>query len=242
VEGTRSGRLRRSCRHRGGDRPGRATTPRVQPRGDPGAAARPPCRGIQDRAGDRRQPQAMTALVPPRGPVLAGIRRRVHQRHLASPHSSSRVARARVVPLLSGRRGMAARRPARARFRPRTAGRAGGDRGHPARAGGCAGLAGPWRLPPPAGDYTTHDVLDDALAVIERAHAAAMIPVGLSHAGWVAIELRRRLGHSRIPASSCSTGCSSQLAGWYRGQQDAGAANWSQRSSRTHDGGAATGG
>jgi pimeloyl-ACP methyl ester carboxylesterase len=45
----------------------------------------------------------------------------------------------------------------------------------------------------PAGDYTTHDVLDDALAVIERAHAAAMIPVGLSHAGWVAIELRRRL-------------------------------------------------
>lgn len=51
----------------------------------------------------------------------------------------------------------------------------------------------------PAGDYGTDDLVDDALAVIDRADAGRVVPVALSHAGWVAIELRRRLGAERVP-------------------------------------------
>lgn len=39
---------------------------------------------------------------------------------------------------------------------------------------------------------------DDALAVIEASRAEQVVPVALSHAGWIAIDLRRRLG-PRIP-------------------------------------------
>ena len=49
-----------------------------------------------------------------------------------------------------------------------------------------------------AGDFTTIDLLQDALAVIEQSGVREVVPVALSHAGWVAIELRRRLG-TRIP-------------------------------------------
>lgn len=51
----------------------------------------------------------------------------------------------------------------------------------------------------PGGDYTTTDLADDALAVAEQAGVRTVVPVGLSHAGWVAIELRRRLGPARVP-------------------------------------------
>ncbi|GIW52791.1 MAG: hypothetical protein KatS3mg081_2146 [Gemmatimonadales bacterium] len=40
--------------------------------------------------------------------------------------------------------------------------------------------------------------MDDALAVIEASRAQEVVPVAMAHAGWVAIELRRRLG-VRIP-------------------------------------------
>lgn len=49
----------------------------------------------------------------------------------------------------------------------------------------------------PLGDFGSNDLVDDALSVIESSGAACIVPVALSHAGWVAIELRRRLG-SRI--------------------------------------------
>lgn len=49
----------------------------------------------------------------------------------------------------------------------------------------------------PAGDFGASDLADDAVAVIEASGAEQVVPVALSHAGWVAIELRRRLG-SRI--------------------------------------------
>jgi pimeloyl-ACP methyl ester carboxylesterase len=42
------------------------------------------------------------------------------------------------------------------------------------------------------------DLADDALAVIEASQADRVVLVAMSHAGWVAIELRRRLG-ARIP-------------------------------------------
>jgi len=51
----------------------------------------------------------------------------------------------------------------------------------------------------PMQDFGNKELLDDALSVIEASSAEAVIPVALSHSGWVAIELRRRLG-SHIPA------------------------------------------
>ncbi|PTU32863.1 alpha/beta fold hydrolase [Stenotrophobium rhamnosiphilum] len=47
-------------------------------------------------------------------------------------------------------------------------------------------------------DFGAAELLADALAVIAASGAKQIIPVAMSHAGWVAIELRRRLG-ARIP-------------------------------------------
>jgi pimeloyl-ACP methyl ester carboxylesterase len=47
-------------------------------------------------------------------------------------------------------------------------------------------------------DFGAAELLRDALAVIDASAARNIIPVAVSHAGWIAIELRRRLGH-RIP-------------------------------------------
>jgi pimeloyl-ACP methyl ester carboxylesterase len=49
-----------------------------------------------------------------------------------------------------------------------------------------------------ADDFTADDLVADALAVIENSGADTVIPVTLSHAGWIALELRRRLG-AHIP-------------------------------------------
>ena len=49
-------------------------------------------------------------------------------------------------------------------------------------------------------DFGTADVVDDALSVLETAGVNRVVPVGLSHAGWAAIEIRRRLGADRVPA------------------------------------------
>lgn len=51
----------------------------------------------------------------------------------------------------------------------------------------------------PPDPATTEQLVEDALAVIEASGAAQVVPVGLAHAGWVAIELRRRLGAVRVP-------------------------------------------
>lgn len=50
----------------------------------------------------------------------------------------------------------------------------------------------------PTDDFGADDLADDALAVIEASQADRVVLVALAHAGWVAIELRRRLG-ARIP-------------------------------------------
>lgn len=47
-------------------------------------------------------------------------------------------------------------------------------------------------------DFGTPELVDDAIAVIEASGAKSIVPVATAHAGWVAIELRRRLG-ARIP-------------------------------------------
>jgi len=51
----------------------------------------------------------------------------------------------------------------------------------------------------PAADFGAAQLVEDALAVIEASGAAQVDIVTLSHAGWVAIEIRRRLGAARIP-------------------------------------------
>lgn len=52
---------------------------------------------------------------------------------------------------------------------------------------------------PNRGDFGESALVDDALAVIHESGAHQVVPVALAHSGWVAIELRRRLG-DRIPA------------------------------------------
>jgi pimeloyl-ACP methyl ester carboxylesterase len=49
----------------------------------------------------------------------------------------------------------------------------------------------------PAADFGESGLVEDALAVIQAGGAHSIVPVALAHSGWVAIELRRRLG-SRI--------------------------------------------
>jgi pimeloyl-ACP methyl ester carboxylesterase len=64
-------------------------------------------------------------------------------------------------------------------------------------------LAVDWRghggSDPAPGDFGIAELTEDALAVITAAKVDRVIPVGLSHAGWVAIELRKRLGADRVP-------------------------------------------
>jgi pimeloyl-ACP methyl ester carboxylesterase len=50
----------------------------------------------------------------------------------------------------------------------------------------------------PSGDFGAADLVQDALAVIAASGARHIIPVATSHAGWIALELRRQLGE-RIP-------------------------------------------
>jgi pimeloyl-ACP methyl ester carboxylesterase len=42
--------------------------------------------------------------------------------------------------------------------------------------------------------FGADELVEDAVAVIEASGACSVVPVALSHAGWIAIELRRRLG------------------------------------------------
>ncbi len=48
-------------------------------------------------------------------------------------------------------------------------------------------------------DFGSAELVDDVLAVIDDAGAGTVVPVSVAHAGWIAIELRRRLGPERIP-------------------------------------------
>lgn len=51
----------------------------------------------------------------------------------------------------------------------------------------------------PADDFGGGDLVDDALSVIGAAGLDRVIPVAQAHAGWVALELRRRLGPEKVP-------------------------------------------
>jgi pimeloyl-ACP methyl ester carboxylesterase len=51
----------------------------------------------------------------------------------------------------------------------------------------------------PTADFDMTGLVEDALAVVHDAKAQTFVPVALAHAGWVALELRRRLA-TRVPA------------------------------------------
>jgi pimeloyl-ACP methyl ester carboxylesterase len=48
-------------------------------------------------------------------------------------------------------------------------------------------------------DFGTSEVVSDAAALLDTLGVQHVVPVALSHAGWAAIELRRRLGAERVP-------------------------------------------
>jgi pimeloyl-ACP methyl ester carboxylesterase len=52
---------------------------------------------------------------------------------------------------------------------------------------------------PASSDFGTAELVEDALSVIEESGVRTVVPVAAAHAGWVAIELRRRLGADRVP-------------------------------------------
>jgi pimeloyl-ACP methyl ester carboxylesterase len=64
-------------------------------------------------------------------------------------------------------------------------------------------LAADWRghgrSQRPDEDFGANDLVADALRVLEQTGVRSAVPVALSHAGWIAIELRRRLGPDRVP-------------------------------------------
>jgi pimeloyl-ACP methyl ester carboxylesterase len=49
------------------------------------------------------------------------------------------------------------------------------------------------------GDFGEEEMVADALGVIEASGVEQVVPVAASHSGWVAIQLRRRLGPERVP-------------------------------------------
>ena len=49
------------------------------------------------------------------------------------------------------------------------------------------------------GEFGQEEMVADALGVIEVSGIEQVVPVAASHSGWVAIELRRRLGAERVP-------------------------------------------
>jgi pimeloyl-ACP methyl ester carboxylesterase len=49
------------------------------------------------------------------------------------------------------------------------------------------------------GDFETERQVQDLVDLVEELRIERVVPVALSHAGWLAIELRRRLGSDRVP-------------------------------------------
>jgi pimeloyl-ACP methyl ester carboxylesterase len=54
--------------------------------------------------------------------------------------------------------------------------------------------------PQPEADFGSADLVQDTLAFVAELGLERVVPVALSHAGWIAVELRRALGAERVPA------------------------------------------
>lgn len=77
------------------------------------------------------------------------------------------------------------------------------DRLHPSHRTMAVDWRGHGDSRPAEGDFGTADLVADAVAVIDASRATSVVPVAVAHAGWVAFELRRRLGPARIPRIVC---------------------------------------
>src|SRR5690349_2706276 len=49
-------------------------------------------------------------------------------------------------------------------------------------------------------DFGFADLIEDTIELVDALEVERFVPVALSHAGWVAVEVRRRLGPDRVPA------------------------------------------
>jgi pimeloyl-ACP methyl ester carboxylesterase len=54
--------------------------------------------------------------------------------------------------------------------------------------------------PPADGDFGSEELAAAVLGLIDELGLDTVVPVALSHAGWIALEIRRRLGSTRVPA------------------------------------------
>src|SRR5690242_13781152 len=61
-------------------------------------------------------------------------------------------------------------------------------------------LPGHGSSPAPAADFGTAHVVEAISLLLDTMGEQPIVPVALSHAGWAALELVRRLGPERIPA------------------------------------------
>lgn len=52
---------------------------------------------------------------------------------------------------------------------------------------------------PATGDFGVEDLIEDAASLIAETGVTRVVPVAAAHAGWVAIELRRRLPDALVP-------------------------------------------
>ena len=52
---------------------------------------------------------------------------------------------------------------------------------------------------PADGDFGLEELVEDCLSVIDEVGIDRVVPTSAAHAGWVGIELRRRLGTGRVP-------------------------------------------
>lgn len=60
-------------------------------------------------------------------------------------------------------------------------------------------LRGQGELATDTDDFDSSTQVDDLVAVLEARDIERVVPVALAHAGWLAVELRRRLGSDRVP-------------------------------------------
>ncbi|MDT4912445.1 MAG: hypothetical protein QOC66_1573 [Pseudonocardiales bacterium] len=56
------------------------------------------------------------------------------------------------------------------------------------------------RTPDPGTDFGAAELVSRTVELADELELEAFVPVALSHAGWVGLELRRRLGADRVPA------------------------------------------
>ena len=66
-----------------------------------------------------------------------------------------------------------------------------------------ADLRGQGELAGDSADFDSSAQVDDLVGLLDQRGVDRVVPVALAHAGWLAVELRRRLGAARVPGVVC---------------------------------------